>query len=73
MTAFVRVRAETQTNCTGVVETPGVFMGEAEMPYFCTVAADTPPYCNGVTGNPPLVQKKLNGLMTTLEKEIMSS
>ena len=29
MTAFIRVRAETHTDCTGVAETPAVFMGVA--------------------------------------------
>ena len=32
MTAFLHVRAETRTNCTGVVETPAVSMVVAEMP-----------------------------------------
>ena len=32
MTSFVRMSAETQTDSTGIGETPAVCMGVAEMP-----------------------------------------
>ena len=58
MTAFVRVRAETQPDCTGVAEMPSVCMGVAEMPSLCTRVAVTPPNRNRTEGNSPSVQKK---------------
>ena len=64
MTAFMRVRAETQTDCTGVAVTLAVCMGVAEMPSICTGMVDIPPDCNEIGGTPPLKQKKRKGLMT---------
>ena len=69
MMAFVHVRAETQPDCTGVAETLDVCMVVAEMPSICTGVTEMSLYCNIVTGTAPLVQKKINGLLTTSEKE----
>ena len=39
MTEIVQIRVETLTNCTGVAETPAVFMGLAEISYVFMVVA----------------------------------
>ena len=54
-----------------MVETPAVCMGLVEMPSVCTGVGETSPDRNRVAGNPPLVYKKQNGVMTTPEKETL--
>ena len=41
MTAFVRVRVENQPDCTGLAETPDVFIGVADMPSVCKGVTET--------------------------------
>ena len=62
------VRAETPPNCTGVAETPTVYMVVADMPSVCTGVVYTPPDHNRLGGTLPLSQNKRSGLMTTPEK-----
>ena len=44
MTAFMRVRAETQPYFTGVGETPPFYKGVVETPPDCSIIAGTPPF-----------------------------
>ena len=58
MTAFMRVRTETQPDCTRVTETLAVYIGVAEIPPICTLVAETYPDRIIIAGTPPLLQKK---------------
>ena len=69
MMTCVRVRAETQPDCTGVAETPYFCMGVAEMPSVCTGVVERPPDRNIVGGNLSYVQKKHSVLMITSGKD----
>ena len=71
MAAFVGIREETQTNLTGVAETPDVCMGVAEMLYVSTGVAEMTPYHNISAGTPPLLKKKRNGRITTPVKDTL--
>ena len=50
MKVFLRVRVETQPDCTGVAETPVVCMGLANMSSVCTGGAETLPDRNRMVG-----------------------
>ena len=58
MSAFVRVRAETQPDCTRVAETPGFCMGVAEMLSVFTEVAEISPDCNSMGGNPAISREE---------------
>ena len=54
-----------------MVETPAVCMGVAEIKYVFTGVAETLRDKNRITGTPPSLQKKLNGLTTTSLEETL--
>ena len=57
-----------KNDCTGVAETPVVFMGVAEMLSVWMGVAETPYDLNRVAVTPSVAQKERSGIITTLEK-----
>ena len=73
MTTIVHIRAETHPDCTGLVETPAVFMGVAEIPSVFTAVSETLRDCNIMAVTLSLAQKKRVILMTKSGKGPLGS